>query len=361
VIEPHRVVRQGSGSYPVYIGPGLLEHAGEIVGGMSGGKRPFVIVPRSLRARYGERVAASFRSGIEVIDFDDGETSKTLGTVDAIVTRLLESGAKRDSVAVVVGGGVAGDTAGFAASVFLRGIDLVHVPTTLLAQVDSSIGGKLAVNHPLGKNLIGSFYPPRAVISDIGTLATLPRREIVSGLMEALKGGVIGDVTLFAAFENEVDPDALSATLMTAIIRKAVDVKANIVSADERESDLRRLLNYGHTLAHGVEAALGYEQLTHGEAVGWGMIGANAIAVRRGLLAAAVAGAIERAILRLSPARIPQIDRSRTIEAIRHDKKFTSGRMVMVLPRAIGQCIVVDDVRADEIECGLDAMLAASR
>jgi 3-dehydroquinate synthase len=259
-------------------------------------------------------------------------------------------------MAVVVGGGMVGDTAGFAASIFLRGIDLVHIPTTLLAQVDSSLGGKVAVNHASGKNLIGSFFPPRAVISDLSTLDSLPRREMLSGLFEALKGGVIGDASLFEMLESppRIDVDE--------VVRKAIQVKAEIVSADEREADLRRLLNYGHTIGHGIEAALDYRHLTHGEGAAWGMIGANAIAVQRGLLARNVAGRIDRAIRAWNPMPIPaDIDRNAILAAAEHDKKNTGSQRVMVFPRAIGTCEVFSDITEAEIAFGVDAVLGEVR
>ncbi|MEA2489462.1 MAG: 3-dehydroquinate synthase, partial [Acidobacteriota bacterium] len=252
------------------------------------------------------------------------------------------------------GGGVVGDVGGFAAATYLRGIRLVQIPTTLLAQVDSSLGGKLAVNHEKGKNLIGSFYPPRAVIADLDVLETLPPRERLSGLYEALKGGVIADPSLFALFEeSSQDTDE--------IVRKAIRVKAEIVSADEREADLRRLLNYGHTIAHGIEAALHYEGLTHGEAVAWGMIGANAIAVRRGILAPEEAGRIERTILALGPSPLPSLDRAAILAATEHDKKNTGSARVMVFPRRVGECVVLSDITEQEIAFGIDAAIDASR
>ena len=226
----------------------------------------------------------------------------------------------------------------------------MHVPTTLLAQVDSSIGGKLAVNHSKGKNLIGSFYPPRAVIADTAVLDTLPPREKLSGMYEALKGGIIGDPSLFELFEQDAyDVDEM--------VRKAIKVKAEIVSADEKEADLRRLLNYGHTIAHGIEAALHYEGITHGEAVAWGMIGANAIAVRRGLLSKEEASRIERAILKYGPQVPPPLDRKEVLAATEHDKKNTGSARVMVFPRRVGECVVVSDVTEDEIGYGIDAAM----
>src|SRR5689334_1578893 len=232
-MNPFLTVRQASASYPVFVGRDLLGRVGELVRAKG---KVFVITSHALRERFGHRVATSFAPRAEIISVEEGEAQKTLATANDIVTQLLDRGAKRDSMAVVVGGGMIGDTAGFAASIFLRGIDLVHVPTTLLAQVDSSLGGKLAVNHEKGKNLIGSFFPPRAVISDLAVLDSLPSRERLSGLFEALKGGVIGDPELFALFGKPPDFD------VDEVVRRAIRVKADIVSADEKEADLRRLL-----------------------------------------------------------------------------------------------------------------------
>ena len=330
---------------PVFVGRGLLDRVGELVKPRG---RVFVMTSPALRRRFGERVAASFGDA-EILTVEEGEANKTLATANDVVTQLLDRGAKRDSMAVVVGGGMIGDTAGFAASIFLRGIDLVHVPTTLLAQVDSSIGGKLAVNHPKGKNLIGSFHPPRAIVSDLDVLDSLPPRERLSGLYEALKGGVIGDPELFELFER----DTLD---VEAIVRKAILVKARIVETDEREADLRRLLNYGHTIAHGIEAALHYEGMTHGEAVAWGMIGANLMAVERGLLAREEADRIEDAILRYEPSPLPALNAEDVFAATEHDKKNTGTSRVMVFPRRVGECVVVDDVTGAELLAAIAAL-----
>lgn len=352
-MTPFITIHQSSAAYPVFVARDLLDHVGEMVTPRG---RVFVITSDGLRDRFADRVANSFGHAT-VLTIEEGEANKTLDTANAIVSQLLEYGARRDSMAVVVGGGMIGDTAGFAASIFLRGIDLVHVPTTLLAQVDSSLGGKLAVNHPKGKNLIGSFFPPRAVVSDTAVLDTLPPRERLSGMYEALKGGVIGDPSLFEMFERDSFDPAEPHKSMDEMVRKAIRVKAEIVSADEKEADLRRLLNYGHTIAHGIEAALHYEGLTHGEAVAWGMIGANAIAMRRGVLDRDEAARIERAILAHHPSPLPPLDRGDVLAATEHDKKNTGEARVMVFPRRIGDCIVVSDVTADEVAYGVDAVL----
>ncbi len=350
-MTPFLVVDQASASYPVYVGRDLLAKVGTLVGSLVKPRgRVFVITSDALRARFGEAVAASFSSPAAIITMAESEANKTMATAEAIVTQLLDRGAKRDSMVVVVGGGMIGDTAGFAASIFLRGVDLVHVPTTLLAQVDSSIGGKLAVNHPRGKNLMGSFFPPRAVVADTSVLDSLPPREKLSGMYEALKGGIIADPKLFALFEaGQTDVDA--------IVRRAIRVKAEIVSADEKETDLRRLLNYGHTIGHGIEAAMHYQGMTHGEAVAWGMIGANAIAVRRRLLPQAEASRIEKTILAYGPAPVPSLDAGEILAATEHDKKNTGTSRVMVFPRRVGECVVVSDVTEEEIAYGIAAIL----
>lgn len=344
-MQPFLMVRQGLGRYPIYVGRDLIDRIGSLVQPRGA---VFVITSAALRDVFGERVAQTFPKA-EIIEMPEGEAQKTLDTASAIVTELLECGGRRDSTAVVVGGGVIGDTAGFAASIFLRGIDLVHVPTTLLAQVDSSIGGKLAVNHPKGKNLIGSFYPPRAVITDTAALDSLPPRELLSGLFEALKGGVIGDPSLFELLEHRGDVD------LDDVVRRAIRVKAAIVSADEKEADLRRLLNYGHTIGHGIEAALHYEHLTHGEAVAWGIIAANAVAVRRGILAESLRKRIDDAVRDWEPTPVPALSAADILSATEHDKKNTGSQRLMVLPSEIGRCEVVT-VTEDDIRYGIAAL-----
>jgi len=333
--------------YPIHISRGSIDRVGQLV---SSRGRVFVVTAPAI-SELGERVARSFDPQATILMMDDGESNKTLATAERLVTELLDHHAKRDSTVVAVGGGVVGDTAGFAASIFLRGIDLVQVPTTLLAQVDSAYGGKVGVNHPKGKNLIGAFHPPRAVVVDPAVLATLPAREIRSGMFEALKGGVLGDSALFDLFEQRRDD-------LDQIIERAVRVKTAIVDSDEREKDLRRLLNYGHTIAHGIEAAMHYEGITHGEAVGWGMIGANEIAVRRGVLSDATRRRIDTTIRAYDPAPLlPGIDRAAILAATEHDKKNTGSTRVMVLPTGIGTCEVVEGIGEDEIAIGIDAVV----
>src|SRR4051812_45911894 len=345
-MQPFLTIRQESATYPVYVGRNLLDDIRSLIDSRG---RIFVITSTVLRDRFGEQIAATLDA--DVIAIEEGEAHKTLETANDVVTQLLERGAKRDSMAVVVGGGMVGDTAGFAASIFLRGIDLVHVPTTLLAQVDSSLGGKVAVNHEKGKNLIGSFYPPRAVIADTGVLGSLPARERLSGVFEALKGGVLGDAELFELLATPPDFD------VDRVVRRAIKVKADIVSADEKESDVRRLLNYGHTIGHGIEAALGYEGLTHGEAVAWGMIAANAIAVRRHILPAPVAQRIDDVIRGWNPTPLPSLSSAAILAATEHDKKNTGAKRIMVFPRTIGECVVAE-ASEEDVRYGIGALVA---
>ena len=342
-MKPYREVRHGDLSYPVHVGSGLLEQVATIVRSVSRASTAVVISSPQVH-----RVVEPRLSSFEVLFMNDGEQAKTLTTAELLITELIRKGVRRDSVVIAVGGGVVGDTAGFVASIYMRGIDLVHVPTTLLAQVDSSIGGKVAVNHPLGKNLIGSFYPPKAVLCDIDVLSTLPPRELRSGMFEALKTGVIGDPRLF-----EMVPEGL----IEEIVKRSIDVKASVVSADARESGERRLLNYGHTIGHAIEAALDYEGLTHGDAIAWGMLGANAIAHRRGILSAEERTRIDQAVLGLAPEPATQLDSARVLAALERDKKFTSSRRVMVLPRRVGECVIAEDVSEEEIRYGIDTAL----
>lgn len=348
-MEPYLVVHHGSASYPVFIGRGVLQHAAAILN-TAAGKRPVYLVTTRQVARMAADWLGALAFAGDPLLLKDGEEAKTLASVEELAGALLSRGARRDAVVIAVGGGALGDAAGFAASIYLRGIDVVHVPTTLLAQVDSSIGGKTAVNHPMGKNLIGTFHPPLAVIAEIGLLESLSERELCSGSLEALKAGVIGDTSLFDLIELERDSiSRRRLEMLEIVVKRAVAVKASVVSADAKESDQRRLLNYGHTIGHGIEAAMHYEGITHGEAVGYGMIGANAIAVARRLLDKGVAARIDEAVRDLLTIDLPVLDVADVLRAAEHDKKFGGGKRVMVLPRDIGHCVVVDDISEAEL------------
>jgi 3-dehydroquinate synthase len=349
--------QQGAHS-PIFIGAGLLAKLGAILDDVAPGLRPVIVTSPTVDRFHGEAIRSALGPDTPLLLVDDGEEQKTLDCVSGLIDRFLELGLKRDSVAVIVGGGVVGDAAGFAASIYLRGVAFVHVPTTLLAQVDSSIGGKLGVNHASGKNLIGCFAWPRAVVSDTAVLETLPPREFRSGLFEALKSGVIGDRSLFELIEKRGSSEIRPAGALTEIVERSARVKSAIVSDDPREAGRRMLLNYGHTLGHAIEAVTRYRMITHGDAVGWGMIAANRIALLRGMLSSEEVTRINSAILELEPESPGALEPGELISAAGFDKKFSSSRRVMALPAGIGICKVVDDISAEELEAGVEAMLA---
>jgi len=282
---------------------------------------------------------------------------------DVGARRPQPAGLGRDGLVVALGGGVVGDLAGFAAASWMRGVDWVVVPTTLLAMVDSSIGGKVGVNHAQAKNMIGAFHQPRAVVIDPGFLATLPAREFRSGAYEILKCAVLGDDALFESFARA--PVGLAGWEQREVdnaIATACRIKADVVERDERDASLRYVLNLGHTIGHALEAVTGYRRFTHGEAVGWGLIGAAFIARRRRLLAEPAYTAIAAAVDHVGPRpRVSDIPRPRILAAIAHDKKARAGRVPFVLPTAIGRVAVHDDVTQAEIKRALAALAGRER
>ena len=283
---------------------------------------------------------------LPLVTIPDGERAKTMGTVSRLIDRMVSHGLTRQSAIVAVGGGVVGDVAAFAASIYLRGIAVVQVPTTLLAQVDSSVGGKTGVNHRAAKNLIGSFHQPRLVVVDPSLLASLPRRQYSSGLYEALKYGIIRDRALFLRFgRNREAILEREVQALEELISDCLRIKVAVVGADEREGDLRRILNFGHTIGHALETAAGYRRILHGEAVGYGMLAATWIAREMRRISAPQAGRIEEAVLGI--ARLPRLKGVSTpavMEAIGHDKKVRDGSVHFVLPRRIGRVEITPDV-----------------
>ncbi len=281
----------------------------------------------------------------------DGESFKTLETLLQIHTRLLELGADRRTTLLAVGGGVIGDLVGFAAATYQRGIPFVQMPTTLLAQVDSSVGGKTGVNHPLGKNMIGAFYQPRAVVIDVGCLRTLPSRELSAGIAEVVKYGMIWDASFFTWLEQAL-AGLLSGdqTALVQAIRRSCEIKAAVVGRDERESGERAILNFGHTFGHAIEAGLGYGVWLHGEAVAAGMVLATELSRRR---VGSDSSLLDRLVSLLRQANLPTVapdlGRRRYLELMRHDKKADAGRLRLVLLRGLGDAQLVDDVPDDAI------------
>ncbi len=341
-------VRAPSGSYAVLCGRGTLARAGSEVARLGECTGIFILSSPRVWRHWGRSLEAGLRGvgGCKTILFDDREASKNLATVERLCRQLVRAGADRHAVIVALGGGVVGDVAGFVAASYLRGVQLVHMPTTLVAQVDSAIGGKTGVNLREGKNLIGAFYQPRLVVADPSALTTLPARQYRSGLYEVIKYGVIGDPTLFAFLERNLDKLLRrDSAALTWVVPRCIRTKADVVSCDERESGLREILNFGHTLGHGLESVTGYAKFLHGEAIGWGMMAATLIAVAQDRLDPSAAARILRLVARVGLLPdLPRVPAARLLTRMRADKKARGGRLRFVLPRRIGKVEVVADV-----------------
>ena len=348
---PVRVdVNTGPRGSTIWIGEGVLERLPELLDAHGVGARRFVVSSQNVWKLHGARPQAELGGG-EPILLPDGERFKNLQAVSRIYEALIRGGADRGSAIVAVGGGVVGDTAGFAAASYLRGITLAHVPTTLLAQVDSSIGGKVGVNHALGKNLIGAFHQPAVVLIDPLVLATLPRREFRSGLYEVVKYGMIASRSLFDLLVNETKAIfAREPRVLVPAIVESCRIKADVVTKDEREGGLRRILNYGHTVGHALEAVTKYRRFRHGEAIAYGMLAAADLAVARGALAERERQALVQLITKLGPLPpLADLPMPEIMEAIRRDKKVVNGRLHFVIAIEIGATTTVDDVTEEEL------------
>jgi 3-dehydroquinate synthase len=347
-------VALGERSYPIHIGQGVLDEVGALLSQYPFSKKAAVITQPPIRATYGERVLRSLRAhGFEAAGFAvlDAEEAKSLAWLEKVYDRLIELRLDRRSPVIALGGGVVGDLAGFAAATYMRGVPLVHIPTTLLAQVDSSIGGKTAVNHPRGKNLIGAFYQPRLVLIDVDTLQTLPPRELRSGLAEVVKYGVIADPALFQRLEaHAADVLRGDAGLLVPVIRDCCQIKADVVAADEQEGGLRAILNFGHTFGHAIEAATGFATYTHGEAVAIGMVWATELSRRLGLCEA---GLLDRLWALLQALGLPTALKEPVAglrDALIMDKKAVGGRLRFILVEELGKVSVRGDVPTEVVE-----------
>ena len=351
-------VRTAGGAYPIAIGAGLLATLDTLLDGLIASTARRIVVSSPIVWRlHGAALPASLRAEPAIL-VPDGEKNKTLATTARIYDGLARASADRATTLVAFGGGVIGDMAGFAAATYLRGIPCVQVPTTLLAQVDSAIGGKTGVNHTVGKNLIGAFHQPIAVVSDPQPLSTLPRREFRSGLYEVVKYGMIASRDLFtrvlttlpALFGRE--PDALE-----PIVSESSRIKAAVVGADEREAGPRRVLNFGHTAGHALEAITKYRRFRHGEAIAYGMLIAAELAVARKVLDPADRGALASLITHMGPLPpIADLSASQASDAMRHDKKVIAGTLHFVLPVGIGQVEIVNDVSQRELTRAMKAV-----
>ncbi len=353
-------------SYEALIEDGLLKTAGEKLRAVATGRENvFVVTVPPVQRRWGKQLRTSLAAAgfdVRLVLMADGERHKKLATVEKLAEQLIRLGADRDAVVVGFGGGVVGDVAGLLASLYMRGVDVAQIPTTVLAQVDAAIGGKTGVNLRAGKNLLGSFYQPLVVLIDPAVLSTLPEREFQAGLYEALKCGVIGRPELFARLEKvQVKALRRHAAELEWVIAEAVKLKAEVVSVDERESGLRRVLNFGHTIGHALEAESGYRRFKHGEAVAWGMIAAAQIAAAVGKCNAETAARITEAVLLLGP--LPRVTaRWRDIvRLLQSDKKTREGTVHFVLPRKIGEAEIVHDVPQNVIVEAVEELRRISR
>jgi len=347
-------VALGDRSYPIHVGRGVLARAGELAT-QAGALRAIVITNATVAAHWLAPLRASITAaglGCDVILVPDGETHKSLPTLNDVITRLLELRAERGSLLVALGGGVIGDLCGFAAAVYQRGTPFMQVPTTLLAQVDSSVGGKTAVNHALGKNMIGVFWQPRSVIVDTDCLRTLADRELRAGLAEVIKYGAIRDRDFFDWLEHSI-PSLVSrdpAALEHAIVRSC-QIKAEIVARDERETGERALLNFGHTFGHAIETATGYSQWLHGEAVAIGMVLASRLSTMSTGLHVDEANRVEALIARAGlPVTAPTLGIERWLELMSHDKKVQAGVMRFVVLESIGKALVRTGISREMLE-----------
>jgi 3-dehydroquinate synthase len=352
--------------YQAIIESGLLQGSGTHLREILGQRMQlFVVTVPPVRRKWGKMLMASLASAgfvAKLLEMKDGEPYKKLATVGELSEKLSRMGADREAVIVAFGGGVVGDVGGLLASLYMRGVDLVQIPTTVLAQVDASIGGKTGVNLRAGKNLLGTFHQPLAVLIDPGVLSTLPEREFRAGLFESLKCGVIGNPALFRRLQN-VQINKLRADTATLewIIAESVKLKADVVSADEREGGLRRVLNFGHTIGHALETETSYRRFLHGEAVAWGMIAATRIAALVNKIDQAAAGQIIEAVVGLGP--LPKVEvRSRNIlRRLQADKKTRDGAVHFVLPQKIGEVEIVNNVPEDVVIQALDELHQLSR
>jgi len=347
-------VKLGSNSYNIYIGSGLLSQVGARLAESGFNDKLVIITDPTVKNLYGNRLKQSLDSSgfnVTILEIPEGEEQKSLENAARLYQELTEFYTERTTPVLALGGGVIGDLAGFVAATYMRGIPLVQIPTTLLAQCDSSIGGKVAVNHGMLKNKIGAFYQPRLTISDISTLKTLSPRELSDGLAEVIKHGVILDSEFFSYLEENLDKiKSLDNDVLENVVSRSAEIKAGVVEKDELDLGLRNILNYGHTVGHAIESVSGLT-VWHGEAVAIGMLVEARIANRLGMLDNKEVNRLKNVISRAGlPTEIPSLQLEKLIQAMKHDKKMSQGKIRFVLPKSIGQVIITDEVDSSMIE-----------
>jgi 3-dehydroquinate synthase len=354
-------VALGARAYPIHIGAGLVDDAALLADARS--RQVVVVTNRVVAPLYLARFEAALaRAGARslAIVVEDGEQAKDWRTVERVADAMLAARCGRDALIAALGGGVIGDLAGFVAAVYQRGIDFIQVPTTLLAQVDSSVGGKTAINHARGKNMIGAFHQPLAVIADVATLGSLPERELRAGIAEVIKHGFILDAALVGWLEENMERLlAREPAALEHAVRRSCELKAQVVAADEREGGLRAILNFGHTFGHAIEAGMGYGEWLHGEAVGAGMVMAAELSARAGGLARRDVDRVRSLVARAGlPVRGPKLTADRYFELMQVDKKAAAGRVRFILLDAIGKASMRGDIEEPVIR---EALAAAAQ
>lgn len=357
-------VKTPSAKYEVHVGSGLVETLGARIKRLVDPlpRRVFIVTSPEIWALWGETVIGSFTAAMLhqpiVLFLPPGEKNKTFANVEKLARQMVESEADRGSILIAFGGGIVGDVTGFLAAIYMRGITYVQIPTTLLAQVDSSVGGKTGVNLPEGKNLIGSFHHPLAVFADARVLGTLDERELRAGLMESVKAGFIRDRALVRFMEEHSDAIlAREPKALEKVIAASVRMKADVVNRDEREGGLRMILNLGHTVGHAIEQATGYKSLLHGEAIAWGMIAALHVAIKRRTISPLEAARMDALIHLYGPLPALKVSANKLIHATTGDKKNIGGVRRFVLPVGIGDATVIEDLTPAELEAAIKFML----
>ena len=355
------LVNLGARSYRILVAPGALARVGEELAGLGVGSKVALFSDPGILARHGRPVRQGLeRAGFQVtvVELPEGESAKTVEVAVRGWDALLDAGLDRGSTVVALGGGAVGDLAGFVAATYMRGINFVQLPTTVLAQVDASIGGKTAIDHPLGKNMIGAFHQPRLVIIDPAVARTLPEREFRSGLAEIVKHGIVLDAGYFAELERDLVPlAARDLPVLERIIAGSCRLKASVIERDEREAELRHVLNYGHTIGHALEASTGYARYTHGEAVALGIVAEARLAQRLGIADDATTDRQQRMLETLGlPVRAPSIDVEPVVTAMARDKKGKDGRVPFVLAPRIGEFRIVYDVSPADIRAAIASL-----
>jgi 3-dehydroquinate synthase len=351
----------GAHSYSIVVERGALASAGTRLRALKIGSRVALVSAAAIARFHGKTVAESLTDAgftVTMVEVPEGEAAKTVAVAERCWDALLEAGLDRTSTVVALGGGAVGDVAGFVAGTYMRGVNFVQCPTTVLAQVDASSGGKTAINHPRGKNMIGVFHQPRLVLIDTLTLATLPEREYRSGLAEVVKHGIVLDAAYFDDLERSVAPLlGRDEPTLERVIGGSCRLKARVVEQDEREADLRAVLNYGHTIGHALEAAGGFTRWTHGEAVSLGIVAEARLAERRGLAGRDTVERQARLLEHLGlPVRLDGVDVDAVVAALRHDKKSRDGRVPFVLAPGIGAFRIVHDVTDADVRAVLTAL-----